>query len=69
MRTAKIGPDLRLIETEIHNIVPRHFEEQLYIINILTRCFYTLQKSKARLLFFKESDLDIFLKRLRAVYS
>ena len=27
------------------------------IINILTRCFYTLQKSKARLLFFKFKPL------------
>ena len=53
MRTTKIGPDLRSIETKVHNIAPRHFEEQLYIINILTRCFYTLQKSKAGHLFFK----------------
>ena len=45
------------IETKMYNIVPRHFEEQLHIIHILTRCFYTSQKSKARHLFFKFKPL------------
>ena len=45
------------IETKMYNIAPRHFEEQLHIIHILTRCFYTSQKSKARHLFFKFKPL------------
>ena len=45
------------IETKIYNIIPHHFEEQLHIIHILTRCFYTSQKSKAKHLFFKFKPL------------
>ena len=45
------------IETKIYNIIPRHFEEQLHIIHIVTRCFYTSQKSKARHLLFKFKPL------------